>query len=167
MNHKYSHQLRTAISFSLTAGVISALGMIVGLNSATSSRLAVIAAIVILAISDGLADAAGMHMAEETEIEEGKAKHTTKEVWMTTIVTFLSGSVIVLTFVIPILIFPLRTAVAFAIGWGMLLIILLNIYVARIKKESTIKLITEHLLVALFVIIISNWLGNMIAIWLG
>ncbi|HYN44896.1 MAG TPA: hypothetical protein VER35_02760 [Candidatus Limnocylindrales bacterium] len=49
--------------------------MIVGLHEATSSRLAVFAAIVVMAIADGMADAAGFHVVEEAEFENGIAKH--------------------------------------------------------------------------------------------
>lgn len=166
MTQKYSHQLITGISFGLTSAVITSLGMIVGLYSATSSKLAVVAGIIIMAIADGLSDAAGLHMAEEAEVEKGKTKHTPKEIWLTTLFTFLSVCGFSLTFAVPILIFPLKIAVFLAIGWGILLLILLNFYTAKIKKESPIKLISEHILLALFVIIISYWVGNLIAMWL-
>ncbi len=166
MTQKYSHQLITGISFGLTSAVITSLGMIVGLYSATSSKLAVVAGIIIMAIADGLSDAVGLHMAEEAEVEKGKAKHTPKEIWLTTLFTFLSVCGFSLTFAVPILIFPLKIAVFLAIGWGILLLILLNFYTAKIKKESPIKLISEHILLALFVIIISYLIGNLIAMWL-
>lgn len=166
MTQKYSHQLITGISFGLTSAVITSLGMIVGLYSATSSKLAVVAGIIIMAIADGLSDAVGLHMAEETEVEKGKAKHTPKEIWLTTLFTFLSVCGFSLTFAVPILIFPLKIAVFLAIGWGILLLILLNFYTAKIKKESPIKLVSEHILLALFVIIISYLIGNLIAMWL-
>ncbi len=163
MARRYSHQLTTAISFGLTSGVITALGMIVGLNSATSSKLAVVAGIIVMAIADGLADAAGLHVAEETEVGKGGVKHTPKEVWLTTLFTFLSVSGFILTFAVPVLIFPLKTAVALAIAWGFLLLILLNFYTAKIKKESPIRVISEHILVALFVIIACHWVGHLVA----
>lgn len=166
MTQKYSHQLITGISFGLTSAVITSLGMIVGLYSATSSKLAVVAGIIIMAIADGLSDAVGLHMAEEAEVEGGKAKHTPKEIWLTTLFTFLSVCGFSLTFAVPILIFPLKIAVFLAIGWGILLLILLNFYTAKIKKESPIKLISEHISLALFVIIISYLIGNLIAMWL-
>jgi len=76
MNSKYPDQLVTGLSFGITSGVITALGMIVGLHEATSSRLAVFAGIVVMAIADGMADAAGFHVVEEAELENGKAKHS-------------------------------------------------------------------------------------------
>lgn len=166
MAQRYSHQLTTGISFGLTSGVITSLGMIVGMDAATSSKLAVIAAIVVMAIADGLADAVGLHVVEEAEVENGKVKHTAKEIWLTTLFTFLSVSGFILTFAVPILLFPLKTAIFIAIAWGMLLLIILNFYIAKIRKERPIKIISEHVLIALFVIIISYWVGSLIAVWL-
>ena len=130
MIRRYSHQLTTGVSFGLTSSVITALGMIVGLHSATCSRLAVIAAIVIMAVADGLSDATGVHISEESELERGAAKHNHKEVWAATFSTFISKAIFTLSFVIPFLIFPLKTALFLAISWGILLLILLNLALA-------------------------------------
>lgn len=167
MTQKCSHQLITGISFGLTSGVITSLGMIVGMDAATSSRLAVVAGIVVMATADGLADAVGLHVVEEAEIENGYVKHTAKEIWLTTLFTFLSVSGFILTFAIPILLFPLKTAVFIAIVWGILLLIILNFHIAKIRQEKPIKLIAEHVLIALFVIVISYWVGCMVGVWLG
>ncbi|MFH1578341.1 MAG: hypothetical protein ABIC18_04660 [Candidatus Omnitrophota bacterium] len=162
---RYSHQLTTGISFGLTSGVITALGMIVGLHTATSSRLAVIAGIIVMSVADGLADAAGVHLCEESEVEKGKSKHSAKEIWITTFVTFISVAGFILTFAVPVLIFPLEIAVPIAIGWGMSLLVILNFAIARIKKVSAVKLICEHILLAVFIIIASFYVGNLIARW--
>ena len=164
MAQKYSHQLVTGISFGLTTAVITSLGMIVGMHSATSSKLAVVAGIAVMAVADGLSDAVSLHTAEEAEVEEGKGKHTSKEIWLTTLFAFLSVSGFTLTFAIPVLLFPFETALFVAVAWGMLLIILLNSYIAKIRKGNPIKLISEHILLAIFVIIVSHLVGNLIAI---
>ena len=83
--------------------------------------------------------------------------------WLTTFFTFLSASGFTLTFAIPILLFPFETALFLAIAWGMLLLVLLNFYIAKIRKENSIKLISEHILLAIFVIIVSHLVGNLIA----
>lgn len=163
---RYFHQLVTAISFGSTSGIITALGMIVGLQSATSSRLVVAAGIIVMAIADGLADAAGLHLSEESEIEGGKNKHTQKEVWITTFFTFFSVCGFILTFIIPLLLFQLETAVLISVGWGFLLLVVLNLYIAKIKSESSVKLVSEHILLAIFVIVVSYLTGSMIGAWL-
>ena len=116
MAQEYSHQLITGISFGLTTAVITSLGMIVGMYSATSSRLAVVASIVVMAIVDGLSGAASLHTAEEAEVEQGKQKHTSKEIWLTTLVAFLSVAAFTLTFAVPVVLFPLETPVFLAIA---------------------------------------------------
>lgn len=166
MPQKYIHQLITGVSFGVTSGVITALGVIVGLHEATSSRLAVFAGIVVMAIADGLADAAGFHIVEEAEFENGKAKHSTKEIWMTTFYTFLAVCGFILTFAIPILILELKNAIFVDIAWGFLLLILLNYYIAKVKKEDPVKLIFGHVLLAVFVVIVSYVVGDLIAAWI-
>ena len=150
----------------MTSGVITSLGMIVGLHSATSSRLVVISGIIIMAIADGLSDAAGVHISEESELEKGIAKHTQKEIWAATLFTFISKLTFTLTFAVPFLFFYLKTAVLVAITWGILLLIFLNFTIAKIKQENSIKLIFEHVLLALFVIAISHGVGHLIAKWM-
>jgi VIT1/CCC1 family predicted Fe2+/Mn2+ transporter len=73
----------------------------------------------------------------------------------------------ILSFAVPVLIFPLRIAVPVAVVWGILLLAFFSLRTAKIKNESSMKLIIEHILIALFVIFISYWVGNLIAIWLG
>jgi VIT1/CCC1 family predicted Fe2+/Mn2+ transporter len=163
MARRYFHQLITGISFGLTSGTITALGMIVGLDSATSSKLVVVAGLVVMAVADGLADACGLHVAEESELDGGGPKHSQKEVWLTTAFTFFSVCGFILTFAIPILLFPLETAIPIDIAWGMFLLIVFNFHIAKIKGENPIKIILEHVLIAVVVIIISYWIGNLIA----
>lgn len=157
-----SHQLVTGISFGLTSGVITALGMIVGLYFATYSKLAVVAGTITMAIADGLADGAGQHMSEEAEIEGGKAKHTQREVWLTTLFTFLSVCGSILSFIPFFLIFPLKTAIFVGIGWGMLLLVVFNYMMAKAKKENALVVIAEHVALAVFVIVVSYFVGILI-----
>ncbi len=166
MIKKYSHQVITGVSFGLTSGVITSLGIIVGLYSATASKLAVISGIVIMAIADGLSDAAGVHISEESEIESGEAKHTHKEVWLATLITFLSVAGFTLTFVIPVLTLPLNVAIPVAVAWGLFLLTVLNFIIAKIKSDNPAKLIFEHVALAVFVIIVSKYAGVLIARWM-
>lgn len=163
MVESYSHQLVAGISFGLSSGVITALGMIVGLDSATSSKLVVIAGLIVMAVADGLADAIGMHVAEESEICEGNSVHTSKEIWITTICTFFSVGGIIITFTIPIFLLPLTTAILVGIVWGMGLLIVFNLYIARIRNENPLKIILEHIVLAVCVIIISYLIGQAVA----
>lgn len=161
MANNYSHQFITGISFGLTTSVITSLGMIAGLYAATSSRLAVVAGVVIMAIADGLSDAVSLHTVEEAEMENGKTKHTSKEIWLTTLFTFLAAAGFTFSFVVPILMLQLKIAVAVDIIWGALLLTILNFFIAKSKKEKPLKLILEHLFLAGIVIVASHLLGDL------
>ncbi|MBN1896259.1 MAG: hypothetical protein JW789_00840 [Candidatus Aenigmarchaeota archaeon] len=146
------------LTFGLTSGIITTLGLMVGLNSSTGSTLAVIGGILIIAISDALSDAFGMHISEESE-----AKHTPKEIWESTLATFLSKFIFACTFIVPVLMFPLNTAMLVSIAWGMLLITVLSYIVGKDEKQNTFLVVGEHLGITIFVVLVANYTGLMIA----
>jgi len=99
---KIEHSIKVGVSFGLTSGVITTLGLIVGLHSSTLSKTAVIGGILIIAIADAFSDALGIHISEETE-----DKHTTSQIWQATTSTFLSKFFFSSTFILPFLFFNL------------------------------------------------------------
>ena len=68
--------IKKGFSFGLTSGIITTLGLIVGLYSITESKLAVIGGILVIAIADAFSDAMGIHVSEESDIRNSK-----REVW--------------------------------------------------------------------------------------
>ena len=61
------HSIKVGFSFSLTSGIVTTLGLMVGLNSSTNSKLAVVGGILTIAIPDALSDARGIHVTEEVQ----------------------------------------------------------------------------------------------------
>jgi VIT1/CCC1 family predicted Fe2+/Mn2+ transporter len=164
MKNRYSHQLVQGITFGLTTSVITSLGLIAGLYAATASRLAVVSGIAVMAVADGLSDAVSLHTVEEAELDgEGRPRHTHAEVWMTTVFTFLAVALFSLSFVVPVLLFPLGAAIGAAIAWGLLLLAALNYYVARARGESPLRAIAEHVLLALGVVVASHYVGRAVS----
>ena len=85
----------------------------VGLNAGTHSKLVVLGGILTIAVADAFSDALGIHMSEESD------KNTThKQVWESTFAAFFAKFIIALTFVVPVLLFELLTAVIVAVVWG-------------------------------------------------
>ena len=150
--------LRTGFGFGLTSGVITTLGLIVGLHSGTHSEVVIIGGILVIAVADALSDALGIHISEESS-----EKSTQREVWESTISTFLSKLLIALTFIFPILFFSLSTAIIVSILWGLFLIGVLSFYIAKQQSKKPQKVILEHLLITIFVIIVTHYLGD----WVG
>ncbi len=145
------------VGFGLTSGVITTLGMIVGLHSGTHSKLAVEVGIIVLAIADALSDAMGIHVSEEAEME-----HTTKELWQTSFFTFISKLLFTLTFIIPIIFLDFSTAILTSIFWGLFLITAFSFYMARSQKQNPYKVIAEHVFIAALVVLLAHYLGEVI-----
>lgn len=153
-----NHSVKIGFSFGLTSGIITTLGLMVGLNSGTHSKLVVIGGVLTIAIADAFSDALGIHISEESE-----NKHTTKEIWESTIATFVSKFAFAMTFVIPVLLFPLTTAIYVSIVWGFTLLGLFSFYIAKEQDVKPWKVVIEHLVIALAVIIITHYVGDWIA----
>ncbi len=153
-----NHSVKKGFSFGLTSGIITTLGMIVGLHSSTNSAMVVISGILIIAIADALSDAMGIHISEEAE-----NKHSEKEIWESTIATFFSKFVFALTFIIPIYFFSLSTAIIVSIVWGLSLITLFSCYMARQQKTKPYRIVAEHLFIAVLVIIATHFIGEWVA----
>lgn len=148
------HSLRIGFSFGLTSAVITTLGLMVGLNSGTHSRFVVIGGILTIAVADALSDALGIHISEEAE-----DRHSTREIWESTISTFLSKFAFALTFIIPLLLFTLSTAVLVNIIWGLFLLGIFSFQIAKEQKKDPWRIIAEHVFIALAVIIIAHYVG--------
>jgi len=126
----------------------------VGLYSGTHSRLVVLGGIITIAIADAFSDALGIHISEESE-----NKHTTKEIWESTISTFLFKFVFAVTFVVPVLLFSLETAIVVSVFWGLLLLGIFSFYMAKEEKVKPWKVISEHIFIALVVIAVTYCVG--------
>lgn len=157
-----SHQMKTGFYFGSTSAIISTLGIIVGVGMATSSKLSVVSAIVVMAVADGLSDAMGIHL-----VEESKNKYTSKQVWLSTIFTFMGVCTFSLIFVIPILLFSFPTDILISIFLGLGILSLSSFYIAKAQNKNPLKIIIEHDLLAVLVIIISYYLGILLKFFLG
>ncbi len=152
------HSFTVGFSFGLVSGIITTLGLIVGLHSSTHSKIFVIGGVLVIAIADALSDAMGIHISEEAE-----DKHSAGEIWESTLSTFLSKFVFALTFLVPILVFELNTAIIVCILWGMFLITIFSIYLARSQKRKVSDIVLEHVVLTIVVIILTHYVGDWVA----
>ncbi len=148
---------RTGVSFGLTSAVITTLGLMVGLYSSTNSKLVVLGGILTIAVADSFSDALGIHISEESE-----KIHTKKEIWQSTVFTFLTKFLFALTFVVPVLLLEISMAIIMSIIWGMSALSLLSYKIAKTKGENPKVVIAEHLIIAIVVIALTNYIGVLI-----
>jgi len=149
--------LKTGFSFGLTSGIITTLGLLVGLSSGTHSKLAVIGGILTIALADSLSDALGIHISKESE-----NKYSEKQIWVSTISTFLFKLLTALSFLVPVILLELNNSVMASIIWGLSLLGIFSYYIARQQKVKAWLVVSEHLLIAVFVVIASFYLGTWI-----
>lgn len=149
--------IRKGFGFGFTSGIITTLGLIVGLHSGTHSSHIIIGSIIVIAIADAMSDALGIHISEEFE-----SKHSAREIWESTITTFLSKFIFALTFIIPILLLELFTAIVICVIWGLFLLTLFSYLIAKEQNAKSYKVITEHLTIAVIVIVIAHYIGDLI-----
>jgi VIT1/CCC1 family predicted Fe2+/Mn2+ transporter len=132
--------------------------MLVGVSSSTHSSTAVLGGIIAIAVADAFSDAFGIHVSEEVE-----DKHTDKEIWESTLATLISKFFFAMTFLIPILLFELNTAVMVNIAWGMILITISSVIMAKQQQKAWHRIVGEHLTITLLVVGITYLVGTFIS----
>ena len=150
--------VKVGLNFGLTSGVITTLGLMVGLHAGTKSTLAVIGGILTIAVADAMSDALGIHVSKESE-----NVYSEKQIWIATIVTFLAKFVMAATFIFPVLFLSLGTAIIVGIFWGLSVLTFLSYQLAKEQQTAPLKVIGEHLFIAVLVITITHYIGDLVA----
>ena len=145
---------RTGLFFGATSGVITTIGLIVGLHAGTTSVAAVLGGVLVIAVADALSDALGIHLAEEAD-----PNATQQHIWAATISTFVAKFVFAITFAVPVLLLPLFSAVVASVIWGIVVIAVLSYFIARAQQASPLAIIGEHVGIAILVVILSHYIG--------
>jgi vacuolar iron transporter family protein len=151
------HTFKIGLSFGLTSGIITTLGLMVGLHSGSRSKLIVIGGVLTIAIADAFSDALGIHTSEESENQ-----HTHREIWEATASTFFSKFIVSSSFLLALIFLPLEAAIITNIAWGITLLIAFNFYLGKEQKTETWKVVGEHLLIACLVIGLTHYVGSWI-----
>ncbi|MFP4614952.1 MAG: hypothetical protein ACLFRB_03690 [Thiohalorhabdus sp.] len=146
--------LKTGLHFGLTSGVITTLGLVVGLHAGTHSELAVIGGILTIAVADALSDAMGIHVSREAE-----DIYLTGELWMATAATFVVKLVIAATFLVPVLLLTLPGSIVVSVVWGLGLLAALSYWIARSRHAAPSRVVLEHLTLAGAVVVTTHFLG--------
>lgn len=134
-----------------------------GLDSATNSVMVVIGGIIIISVADGLSDSLEMHISTESNQKNPFKKKSKLSLLKIALATFFTKLVFGLSFLIPIFLFDLRTAIIVNIVYGLLLLTILSYKIAKDNKENPLHTIIEHLTVAIGVLIVSSFIGTTVS----
>jgi hypothetical protein len=143
--------------FGSTAAIITNVSLIAGLGSAQAGRIAVLGGILTIAVADNISDSLGIHMYKETE---GCGERFS---FLATVLNFMARLFISLSFIAIVLGFSAAQAWIVAMGWGLILLILLSYLIARRNRENAWLEISKHVAVAICVIAASRYIGYLIA----
>lgn len=152
--------LKKGLSYGTTSGVITSLGLLIGLFSSNSSSGVILAGLFTIAFADALSDGLGIHISEESE-----GRFSKKEIWEATVSTVVAKMALGLSFVLPIIFLPLFPAIITDISWGLIVLISLSYIIAKQNKEKVSSVLTEHVGLAIFVVIGSFAIGKLINLY--
>jgi len=148
---------QTRFSFGATTAIITNLGLVCGLDTASNPKRAIVGSILLVALADNISDSFGIHLFQESERIGGR------EVWFSTLTNFSTRLLVSLTFLLLVIFLPIEVAVVCSIAWGLALLTLLSYAVARDRKESPLATIAEHLTIAAGVVAASHYVGRFLA----
>lgn len=156
------HDRMGELTFGITSGVLTTVGVLVGVNSAAASRLAVIASIVAVAMADSWSDAFGMF---NSKMAERGASRT--QALRFAAATLTAKMLVPLTFILPLAALELSTAVIVCLVWGAVLLALLSAEQALVSQQSVRNMVARNLGLAMFIMLISKTAGHLIGWMFG
>ena len=148
-------------TFGIMEGIIMALGLIMGL-SAIENKAAIVAGILVAALADAFANAAGFHVSEETE-----TYHTRREIWKSTIFCFFTTITVILLLAVPVFFMPIAQAIIVSELIGIVILALLGYYVGGIGNKKRFNIIIEYVLIGVVVSVICYYLGNIVIYYIA
>ena len=155
---KIKKSFKTGVSFGMVSGVLTTLGLLIGLGVSTQSKAAVMGGILTIAIADALSDAFGVHLSQEASGDNSE-----KHIWEATISTFLSKFIFALTFLIPVYFLSIKYAIIVGSLWGLFLIGFLSILISKgMAKKERVEVVLEHFVLFLLVTFSSYFIGILI-----
>jgi len=148
--------IKKGFGFGLTSGIITTLGMMIGLNQGTHSQMVVLAGIGVISITDALSDSVAIFMADEAELQSNNSA------WQESLSTFFSKFLIGASFALPIIFFDLTLAIIISVVYGLVLITVLSFFIAKWEKRPIVKIVFGHLAVTVLVIAVSGLVGHFV-----
>jgi len=148
-------------SYGATSALVTGMALVTGLNAANSERLTIIAGLLIFAVADNLTDSLSIHVYQESERLE------TRAAFRATVANFAARLSLSFSFVLIVLLAPVRVAVFAALVWGGLVLCAMTAFLARIRGVPVTTEIAKHLTLAAIVIAASKAIGTWLLRILG
>ncbi|HEX3953015.1 MAG TPA: hypothetical protein VHW90_05540 [Stellaceae bacterium] len=149
------------LSFGGPAAIVTSMGLIVGLDTATATKAAVVGGLLIIGLADNLTDSLSVHIYQESE------RLAERQAFRTTVANYFSRLTVTVSFVFLFALLPSTAAIATCLAWGLFLLCGLSYLLAKERQVSAAGEILKHVGVAFAVIAISKVLGLFIGDFSG
>lgn len=146
--------------FGSSAAIVTNTSLIVGLGSAQTGKAPLIGALLTIALADNISDSLGIHLYKETE---GGGSQLSL---LATVLNFTARLLVSLSFVAIVLVSSVGQSIVIGVAWGLVLITLINYLIARNNSRASIWEISQHVLVAIAVVVLSRYVGYLVAKYL-
>ncbi len=143
-------------SFGATSSIVTSLGLVFGLLESSNPKASIIGALLLIAVADNVADSLGFHIYRESTSVQSE------RVSIFTISNFLTRFGITGFFVVLFAFLPLQIAALSCIVFGLAVLSFLSYLIGIHRKTHPLREIFIHLGVAIPVILISHFMGQLI-----
>lgn len=149
------HKVKSVqFSFGTTSAIITNIALIIGLDSATTTKLPIIGSLLVIALADNISDSLGIHFYQESE------GLSASRIWFLTATNFFSRFITSSGFILIVLLFPLHVAVYLSLIYGLSLLSIVSYVIAKSRQMSARYAITEHLVIAFIIVVVSKAIGS-------
>ena len=161
LNKKLIDDLRQGFFFGMNSGVITTSGLISGLIQTSITKNILIVSVLSLAISDSFSESYGLYLSKKAE----DIKDITKGPLLSSISLFVMKFLIVVSFLIPLLFttnVKIYKNLFWILGWGILLLLILDYYLSIIRNENFWTFFIPHLVVLFLVVFSTRFFGGLL-----
>lgn len=148
------------ISYGMMDGIINSMGVLAGL-SVTAEPFIILLGVLVASLANSFANAGGIHVSLET------GKNSRKEVWKSTIYSFVVTFLVMVLIALPIVFLPFRQAIILSIAIGFILLVALGLFVRKVRKEKSYDLVIEYTSLGVIVSVVCLGAGELIKLILG
>ncbi|MFC1640973.1 CYTH domain-containing protein [Patescibacteria group bacterium] len=152
------HERVGELTFGITSGILTTVGVLVGMCAATPERIAIVAAIVAIAVADSFSDAFGIYMCKMSDRGNNR-----KAALRYAAGTFAGKCFFPLTFVVPILYLPIKIGIGIDLAWGGTVLALLSAEQAIVAQKSIGKTVGQNMGLAVLIIAAATTGGMLVA----
>lgn len=131
--------------FGLMDGIVTVIGIILGISALGDQRLLILAAIA-GALADSMANAAGIHVGTETSKRFPK-----KSVMISTIYAFASTFIAAALLIIPHFLLGLQQAILASLVIAIIMLGAMGVFVAHYRNRNPVLIALEYIAIGLFV----------------